>query len=124
MVYETHLAQVKEEQQQLKSRLLELISLVQNVEQNVETVRNAKDERVCEIRTAVNLMVGRLDSQLKGKLLTLMRQKNSLNQETEQLEQLLHEIEHQLSTCSKWVLRTFSLNCLFFNQNSVPDHNL
>lgn len=101
MVYETHLAQVKEEQQQLKSRLLELISLVQNVEQNVETVRNAKDERVCEIRTAVNLMVGRLDSQLKGKLLTLMRQKNSLNQETEQLEQLLHEIEHQLSTCSK-----------------------
>ncbi|EDS32422.1 tripartite motif protein [Culex quinquefasciatus] len=101
LVYETHLAQVKEEQQQLKSRLLELISLVQNVEQNVETVRNAKDERVCEIRTAVNLMVGRLDSQLKGKLLTLMRQKNSLNQETEQLEQLLHEIEHQLSTCSK-----------------------
>ncbi|KAL1377611.1 hypothetical protein pipiens_016145 [Culex pipiens pipiens] len=101
LVYETHLAQVKEEQQQLKSRLLELISLVQNVEQNVETVRNAKDERVSEIRTAVNLMVGRLDSQLKGKLLTLMRQKNSLNQETEQLEQLLHEIEHQLSTCSK-----------------------
>lgn len=101
LVYETHLAQVKEEQQQLKSRLLELISLVQNVEQNVETVRNAKDERVSEIRTAVNLMVGRLDSQLKGKLLTLMRQKNSLNQETEQLEQLLHEIEHQLNTCSK-----------------------
>lgn len=101
MVYETHLAQVKEEQQQLKSRLVELISLVQNVEQNVETVRNAKDERVSEIRTAVNLMVGRLDSQLKAKLVTLMRQKNSLNQETEQLEQLLHEIEHQLNTCSK-----------------------
>lgn len=101
LVYETHLAQVKEEQQQLKSRLLELISLVQNVEQNVETVRNAKDERVSEIRTAVNLMVGRLDSQLKGKLLSLMRQKNSLTQETEQLEQLLQEIEHQLNTCSK-----------------------
>lgn len=101
LVYETHLAQVKEEQQQLKSRLLELISLVQDVEQNVETVRNAKDERVSEIRTAVNLMVGRLDSQLKGKLLTLMRQKNSLTQETEQLEHLLQEIEHQLNTCSK-----------------------
>ncbi|XP_055594428.1 E3 ubiquitin-protein ligase TRIM37-like isoform X2 [Uranotaenia lowii] len=101
LVYETHLAQVKEEQQQLKSRLLELISLVQDVEQNVETVRNAKDERVSEIRTAVNLMVGRLDSQLKGKLLTLMRQKNSLTQETEQLEHLLQEIEHQLNICSK-----------------------
>uniref|UniRef100_A0A1Q3FTQ0 Putative e3 ubiquitin-protein ligase trim37 n=1 Tax=Culex tarsalis TaxID=7177 RepID=A0A1Q3FTQ0_CULTA len=101
LVYETHLVQVKEEQQQLKSRLLELISLVQSVEANVEAVRNAKDERVNEIRTAVNLIVGRLDLQLKGKMNTLMRQKNSLNQETEQLEQLLHEIEHHLRTCSK-----------------------
>ncbi|XP_055540323.1 E3 ubiquitin-protein ligase TRIM37-like isoform X2 [Wyeomyia smithii] len=101
LVYESHLAQVKEEQQQLKSRLLELIGLVQDVEQNVEAVRNAKDEKVAEIRTAVNLIVGRLDAQLKGKLLTLMRRKNSLNQETEQLEHLLHEIDHQLNTCSK-----------------------
>lgn len=70
-------------------------------EQNVETVRNAKDEKVREIRNAVELMVGRLDSQLKIKLLTLMRQKNSLTQETEQLEHLLQEIEHQLNTCSR-----------------------
>lgn len=48
-------------------------------------------------------MVGRLDSQLKVKLLTLMRQKNSLTQETEQLEHLLQEIEHQLNTCSRLV---------------------
>lgn len=86
---------------QLKSRLVELISLVQDVEQNVETVRNAKDEKVREIRNAVELMVRRLDSQLKIKLLTLMRQKNSLTQETEQLEHLLQEIEHQLNTCSR-----------------------
>lgn len=46
-------------------------------------------------------MVCRLDSQLKGKLLTLMRQKNSLTKETEQLEQLLQEIEQQLNTCSR-----------------------
>lgn len=101
MVYETHIAQVKEEVSQLKSRLVELISLVQDVEQNVETVRNAKDEKVREIRNAVELMVRRLDSQLKIKLLTLMRQKNSLTQETEQLEHLLQEIEHQLNTCSR-----------------------
>lgn len=88
LVYETHLAQVKEEQQQLKSRLLELISLVQDVEQNVNTVRSAKDERVSEMRTAVNLMAGRLESQLKGKFGTLMDRKTSLTQETEQLEHL------------------------------------
>ncbi|XP_062545141.1 uncharacterized protein LOC134211846 isoform X2 [Armigeres subalbatus] len=101
LVYETHLAQVKEEQQQLKSRLLELISLVQEVEQNVNTVRSAKDERVSEMRTAVNLMAGRLESQLKGKFGTLMDRKTSLTQETEQLEHLLQEIEHQLNICSK-----------------------
>ncbi len=45
-----------------------------------------------EIRNAVELMIARLDSQLKAKLLTLMGHKNGLNQETEQLEQLLANI--------------------------------
>ena len=65
---------------------MELIGLVQEVERNVEGVRAAKDERVREIRNAVELMIARLDSQLKSKLLVLMGQKNSLSQETEQVE--------------------------------------
>lgn len=101
LVYETHIAQVKEEVCQLRSRLMELISLVKDVEQNVETVRSAKDEKVREIRNAVELMVGRLESQLKIKLVTLMRQKSSLDHETEHLEQLLDEIENQMNTCSR-----------------------
>lgn len=72
----------------------------------MESVRAAKDERVREIRNAVELMIARLDSQLKSKLLTLMGQKNSLTQETEQLESLLQEIEHQLHTCSKYESET------------------
>lgn len=43
-------------------------------------MRSAKDERVREIRNAVELMIARLDSQLKTKLLTLMGQKDSLTQ--------------------------------------------
>jgi tripartite motif-containing protein 37 len=70
-------------------------------ERNVESVRAAKDERVREIRNAVELMIARLDSQLKAKLLTLMGQKNSLTQETEYLEALLQDIEHQLHTCTR-----------------------
>ncbi len=50
-----------------------------------------------EIRNAVELMIARLDSQLKAKLLTLMGHKNGLNQETEQLEQLLANIGECLS---------------------------
>lgn len=96
-----HFFKVKEEVSQLRSRLMELVSLVKDVEHNVETVRAAKDEKVREIRNAVELMVNRLDSHLKLKLVTLMRQKSSLNHETEQLEQLLDEIEHQINSCSR-----------------------
>lgn len=59
---------------------MELISIVQEVERNVESVRSAKDERVREIRNAVEMVIARLDSQLKAKLLTLMGQKDSLTQ--------------------------------------------
>ena len=41
-------------------------------ERNIESVKTAKDERVREIRNAVELMIARLESQLKSKLLTLM----------------------------------------------------
>lgn len=100
-VYDQHVAQIKEESSQLRRRLLELISYVQDVERNVELVRSAKDERVREIRNAVELMISRLDSALKTKLITLMGRKNSLTQETEQLEHLLHEIDHHLQSSTK-----------------------
>ncbi|XP_055686310.1 E3 ubiquitin-protein ligase TRIM37-like isoform X2 [Lutzomyia longipalpis] len=101
LVYETHIAQVKEEVSQLKSRLVELVNFVRDVDLNMEVVCSSKDEKVKEIRNVVESMIGRLDQQLKGKLVTLMRQKRSLTQETEQLERILEETEHQLNTCSR-----------------------
>jgi tripartite motif-containing protein 37 len=106
------LSQVKEEVSQLRSRLLELVGFVSNVEQNVEAVRSAKDEKVREIRNAVELMVSRLDAQLKVKLISLMRHKNALTMETEQLEHLLQEIEHQLNISSRSQLITKSPDLL------------
>lgn len=58
----------------------------------MESVRTAKDEKVSEIRHAVELIVSRLDSQLRSKLLSLMGQKNVLTQETDHLEALLQVI--------------------------------
>lgn len=46
--------------------------LYKSQEKNVEAVRGAKDERVREIRNAVEMMIARLDNQLKNKLITLM----------------------------------------------------
>ncbi|XP_066995778.2 uncharacterized protein [Anabrus simplex] len=100
-VYETHLNLIRDEAAQLRRRLMELFSLIQEVERNMESVRAAKDERVREIRNAVELMISRLDSHLKTKLITLMGQESSLTQETEHLENVLQEIEHLVNTYSR-----------------------
>nr|XP_033777562.1 E3 ubiquitin-protein ligase TRIM37 isoform X4 [Geotrypetes seraphini] len=100
-IYEQHVTKVNEEVAKLRRRLMELISLVQEVERNAEAVRSTKDERVREIRNAVEMMIARLDTQLKNKLITLMGQKTSLTRETELLESLLQEVEHQVRSCSK-----------------------
>ncbi|XP_047344875.1 uncharacterized protein LOC124947157 isoform X2 [Vespa velutina] len=121
-VYEQHVNQIKLEIGQLKRRLVELISIVQEVEKNVESVRAAKDERVREIRNAVELMIVRLDSQLKAKLLTLMGQKNSLTLETEQLEILLQEVEHQLHTYtrSELIAKSVDLSRMIYQVRKKP----
>ncbi|KAJ0180337.1 hypothetical protein K1T71_003741 [Dendrolimus kikuchii] len=121
-VYEQHVTQIRDEVSQLRRRLMELVSLVQDVERNVESVRAAKDERVREIRNAVELMISRLDSALKAKLLTLMGQKNSLTQETEQLEHLLQEIEHQMhsSTRSELIAKSSELSKMIHQVRKKP----
>lgn len=55
-----------------------------------------KDECVREIRNAMEMMTAWLDTQLKNKLITLMGQKTSLTHETELLESLVQEVEHQV----------------------------
>lgn len=49
----------------MQQRLRDLSAHVEKVELNVRIVRDTKEERVKEIRNAVDLMVGRLDAQLK-----------------------------------------------------------
>lgn len=46
----------------------------------MQTVKQAKEERVRELRNAIELMITRLDSQLKSKLVTLMGQRSQLFQ--------------------------------------------
>ncbi|VDH91810.1 tripartite motif-containing protein 37, partial [Mytilus galloprovincialis] len=100
-VYDEHVKKITDELNQLKRRHVELISLVQDVERNIESVKTAKDERVREIRNAVELMIARLESQLKSKLLTLMGQRSHLTQETELLESLIQKVNQKLTTCGK-----------------------
>ena len=68
----------------------------------------------------------RLDSQLKQKLLTLMGHKNALTQETEQLENLLSEIDQYLNgkTRSELIAKAPELLQLAMEINRKPSSSL
>ncbi|CAG9771681.1 unnamed protein product [Ceutorhynchus assimilis] len=100
-VYEQHANQIKDEVDQLRTRAIELLSITQEVEKNVKSIESAKNERVRELRTTVELMIGRLDTQLKAKMNTLVTQKNSLGQESNELERLIQKIERHLHICTR-----------------------
>lgn len=100
-VYEYHKEQIQEQIKLLKKRHAELLGLVQEVERNIESVKGSKDERVREIRNAVELMVARLENQLKNKILTLMNQRNKLSQETESMETMMVDVERDIRNKTK-----------------------
>ncbi|GFS28015.1 E3 ubiquitin-protein ligase TRIM37-like [Elysia marginata] len=114
-IYDEHKKKISDELSQLKSRHAELICLVQDVERNIESVKNAKDERVREIRNAVELMIARLEAQLKSKLLTLVGQRNQLAQEVSVWELAIEKVEQELKGAGKaeLVMRTKDLLDLF-----------
>ncbi|KAH8866431.1 E3 ubiquitin-protein ligase [Schistosoma japonicum] len=121
-VYNEHVKQIKNEMDQLKRRHLELISLFQDVEKNVQAVKQAKEERVRELRNAVELMVARLDSQLKSKLVTLMSQRSQLFQEIELLESLLQDVQSELdvATRSEMITRSSEILAMFNEVHCKP----
>ncbi|KAH9525802.1 Tripartite motif containing 37 [Bulinus truncatus] len=100
-IYEEHKSKINIELNQLKSQHFELLCLVQEVERNIESVKNAKDERVREIRNAVELMVARLEAQLKSKLVTLIGQRNQLAQEVSTWDTAIEKVEADLRDCGK-----------------------
>ncbi|KAH8866430.1 E3 ubiquitin-protein ligase [Schistosoma japonicum] len=97
-VYNEHVKQIKNEMDQLKRRHLELISLFQDVEKNVQAVKQAKEERVRELRNAVELM------------------------EIELLESLLQDVQSELdvATRSEMITRSSEILAMFNEVHCKP----
>lgn len=53
------------------------------------------------MRNAVELMIARLENQLKGKLMILMNQRSKLSEETETMESMAAEVEMDIRTRTK-----------------------
>lgn len=84
-------------------------------------MRSAKDEKVSEIRHAVDLIISRLDSQLRNKLLSLVAQKNVLTQETEHLEALLQV--HIAAILLKFLEAKIEINFFFWGGDVTGNGN-
>lgn len=86
-----------------------------SVEKNISDVSRSKEERSCELVRVMEQCNARLESQLKTKLLLLLcmshscpgishlspARKAQLGEEIELLESMYHELNRQLSSCSK-----------------------
>lgn len=100
-IYKHHREQIQEQIKVLRKRHVELSTLVNEVERSIDMVKCAKEDRARELRNAVELMVNRLDGQLKAKLIVLMNQRNKLSQESETMESMMHDVELEVRTRSK-----------------------
>lgn len=100
-IYATHVVAVKAECNIVRTRLKELQRATHEIEQHIQAITKAKEERSAELRAAMDQMQNRLDSQLKVKLLNLIAQKSSMSQEIELLDSMLHEVDRQLNSSQK-----------------------
>ncbi|XP_014663122.1 PREDICTED: E3 ubiquitin-protein ligase TRIM37-like [Priapulus caudatus] len=107
-VYEQHITSIKEEVAALRRRLMELISLVQEVEKNVEEEEPDDSPR--------------LGTHSEEQSLYTQGQKQSLTQETEYLESLLQDVEHELHTTtrSELISRSAALMQMFKDVHRKP----
>jgi len=58
-VYARHCQQIKEQVTRLRRKFMEMLGTVQDMEKNIDSIRTAKDQKVKEIRNAVELMIAR-----------------------------------------------------------------
>lgn len=82
-VYEKHCDVIKNEAIGLKKRLKELTKYMNDVQASIEKVTRAKEDKCKEIENFVENIQAKLNTQLKNKLLTLLSQRQSMQDEIE-----------------------------------------
>ena len=100
-VYEKHCDVIKKEAQGLKKRLKELTKHMHDVQNTIQKVTKAKEEKCKEIENFVENIQAVLNTQLKNKLLTLLSQRGSMQDEIEQLEEFHQKLNYELTKMPK-----------------------
>lgn len=85
----------------LKKRLKELNKYMGEVQGTIEKVTRAKEDKSKEIENFVESIQAKLNTQLKNKLLTLLSQRQSMQDEIGQLEEFHAKLNQELSKMPK-----------------------
>jgi len=100
-VYEKHCEVIRNEAIGLKKRLKELTKYTNDVEATIEKVTKAKEEKSKEIENFNENIQHKLNTKLKNKLLTLWSQRQSMQDEIEQLEEFHNKLNLELTKMPK-----------------------
>ncbi|CAG9333493.1 unnamed protein product [Blepharisma stoltei] len=100
-VHEKHVEIIKHESQILRRRIWELSSILQEIDLNIAKVKKSNEEKSNELISSVQQMQERLDSELENRLQVLNKQKETLSEEIDHLENMHIKISKQLINNAK-----------------------
>ncbi|VVC25902.1 Hypothetical protein CINCED_3A003233 [Cinara cedri] len=96
-IYNETLLELGENCDNLKTKEKLIKKDIKEIDKNITEIQLAKEQKVHEIRTAVECMMIDLEKDLSNKLSTLLSQKNLLINESEQIEEFLHDCDIEVS---------------------------
>ncbi|KAL5233216.1 hypothetical protein ACI65C_000626 [Semiaphis heraclei] len=96
-IYNETISELGESCDNLKTKEELIKKDIKELDKNIKLVQQAKEQKVREIRTAVECMMIDLEKDLNNKLTTLLTQKNHLVNESEQIEEFLHDCDLEVS---------------------------
>ena len=100
-IYELQIKKIKDQAKFLRERHQQFAAMLEEIDGNMDELRKAKDEKTKELLICIEQMQARLEAQYKSKSLTLHAHKSAIEDEIEQLENLHHELNQQISLSSK-----------------------
>lgn len=109
-IYQKHLNKIKVEKEVLDDKLGEMNSQMRNIDKHIDSITQAKEDRIREIDKYVENAHKALDDQMKEKVLDLLSRKEKLQKDINKLDECHTQIIHQIEYCSKPKLITRSAN--------------
>ena len=100
-IYDQQLNDIRNESKVISEKLKEYYDLIDNMRKSIDRVQKVKDNKEEELEHVISLFKERLELQLNDKLMLLLSEKNSINEEIELLENLQKNLHKEVNEASR-----------------------